>query len=163
MKMADWLRLKAIPTAPLPTTVCPPAGSSGVLFDVVVSPYDLPEAVRGFRKSNGRFRIEFRYIDGDEPIAEELRVDEHVSAFEGKHSGRLLALEVDTAAIGADAVGVAISTPVPQNELVRRNIDEAWKRVAARHTKPDEKRVFDSARAALRTRENDLVSQLVGS
>jgi hypothetical protein len=152
--MAEWLRLKEVPKSPTPVPV------TGVVFDVMVSPYDIPEAVRGFRTPHGRFRIEFRYIDGTEPSGPERSLVPHVVAFEGRHTGRLLALEADVEAMGAKAVGVSIS---PIQERLRQQLDSAWNAVAATHSSSAEKSVFENARNALRTREADLLKQLAGA
>lgn len=154
--MSDWLKLKSMPRA----HSTPPA--PGVLLDVVLSPYDMPEAVRGFRSTNGRFRIEFRYIDGPEPSGPEDRVDAHISAFEGRYTGRLLALEVDVLAMGASAVGISISTPVDPTTL-SNDLDVAWRRMMTKHNSPDEIRQLESARAALRSRESEVLSQFAGA
>jgi hypothetical protein len=152
--MAEWLRLKEVPPNPGPVLV------NGVVFDVIVSPYDIPEAVRGFKTPNERFRIEFRYIDGNEPSGPERSLGEHVVAFEGRHTGRLLALEADVVAMGAQTVGVSIT---PVQERLRQQLDSAWNAVAAAHRSSAEKSVFENARKALRTRETDLLNQLAGT
>lgn len=154
--MTEWLKLKSIPLQ----SPIPPA--PGVLFDVVVSPYDIPEAVRGFKTPQGRFRIEFRYIDGPEPQGPELHLDDHVKAIEGRFTRRLLALEVDVDAMGAHSVGVAISTAQPLTERLKQRLESALDRVAAKHTSADDQRVMATARTALRTREDDLLNQLAG-
>ena len=155
--MADWLRLKDIPIEP------PVAMPKGVLFNLAVSPYDIPDAVRGFKTPQARFRIEFRYIDGPEPYGAELRLGEHVTGIEGRFTHRLLVLEVDVEAIGDLSVGVSITAPQSQTENLKQRIEAAWDRVAATHLSPGEKSAFASARIALRTREDDLINQLVNT
>lgn len=63
-----------------------------------VSPYDVPEAVRGFfDKQNNKFIIEFKYI-GSEPTA--IRTSEpHIGLRIGENSGRLYGLELDLKAL----------------------------------------------------------------
>jgi hypothetical protein len=60
----------------------------------VMSPYDVPEAVRGYydQKSH-HFVIEFRYI-GDESWKRE-RGDSQITLRIGRHSGRLYGIEAD--------------------------------------------------------------------
>jgi hypothetical protein len=154
--MAEWLKLKNIP---IEAQRPPPPG---VLFDVVVSPYDVPEAVRGFKTQHGRFRIEFRYIDGPEPHGPVLKLDDHVTAMEGRFTSRLLALEVDLDAIGARSVGVAFSTSQSLAARLKQRIQSALDHVAAKHTSIDDQRVMATTRTALRTREDDLINQLAG-
>lgn len=145
--MDGWLRLKNILEA------TGKAEPPGVLFNVVVSPYDVPEAVRGFKVPGGRFRIEFRYIDGEEP-GRQVPLDGHVTVTEGRHSHRLLALEVDVAAIGARSVGVAI-TPV---ESVKSQLRSAMDRVESMHGSSDENHA--RVRRALEARESELLQCL---
>src|SRR5690606_21255466 len=57
------------------------------------SPYFIPDAVRGSSPKPGWVAVAFRYIDGEEPGRVE-KVNEKVFATKGRHSGRLLALEV---------------------------------------------------------------------
>jgi hypothetical protein len=149
--MGEWLRLKEAPPSPGNVPV------AGVVFDVIVSPYDIPEAVRGFKTPNGRFRIEFRYIDGTEPSGPEKSLDQHVVAIVGRHTGRLLALEADVEAIGVQAVGVSITTV---KDRLRQQIDSALNAVAKTRTSSEAKSVFEKARSAFRTREGDLLKQL---
>lgn len=155
--MPEWLRLKNLTASVNPPPV------QGVILDVVVSPYDVPEAVRGFKTAAGRFRIEFRYIDGPEPASSPQILNNHVVAFEGRHSKRLLALEVDIDAMGAQAVGLSISTSPDQvTQWLRERIDSALNAVVERHTKPVEKQMVETTKAALKTRESDLLNQMAG-
>lgn len=77
----------------------------GVEVRVLVSPYDVPEAVRGFYdKHVKRFVIEFQYI-GDEPLKRQ-SFDEYVHLRTGKNSHRLYAIEIAVDALKATAVGL---------------------------------------------------------
>lgn len=155
--MSEWLRLKPTPSR----KQAPPA--PGVLFDVVVSPYDVPEAVRGFRTAGGKFRIEFRYIDGPEPHAPEQKLDEHITCIEGKYTHRLLALEVDLRAMGAKSVGVSITTAEPNPEQLRRSLENAFERLVQQHLCQPNRQAFESTRDAVKSREDELISQLAGT
>jgi len=65
----------------------------GVKVSVQISPYDRPLAFRGiYVKERGAFRIEFRY--SDEEAGETHQVDGVVSVELGRHSHKLLAIEV---------------------------------------------------------------------
>lgn len=102
------------------------SGGPGVHYDLVISPYHAPEAVRGFETEKGTFRIEFRYIDGEEP-AREIKVDEWVTAFEGKHSHRLLALELKP---------LAGSKPPTFGLRIEQDLQTVWDRVNQLHHHP---------------------------
>lgn len=67
----------------------------GGTIQVRVSPYDLPEAFRGYWKVPGeRFVIEFRYMSSDESLLTE-SPDTVASFHIGKSSRRVYAIELD--------------------------------------------------------------------
>jgi len=75
----------------------------GMKVDVLLSPYDVPEAVRGFiRKDHKVFLIEFKYISQEDTI--ERPQSEHVKLRVGRNSGRLYAIELDLQKFGANHV-----------------------------------------------------------
>ena len=152
--MTEWLRLGDIKDRPDSTK------QPDFVVGVVLSPYDVPDAVRGSRTHEGRFRIEFRYIDGEE-AGKEVRIGEHVVATEGRYSGRLLAMEVDVDAIGANSVGVSIQTGGPA-QRVKSTLDSAWEEVDRGFGKHSRERraIAATARRAVATRERDLLEQL---
>lgn len=64
-----------------------------VVVKVSPSPYDMPHQIRSeLDQSRRRLVIEFRYMDS-EPT-KELRLDGHIFAMLGKHSGRVYSLEL---------------------------------------------------------------------
>ena len=72
--------------------------SDGV--EVFVSPYDVPEAVRGrYDEKAKKFVIEFKYLD-DERTSEEHQ-GEPVAIRVGKNSGRLLGIQIDVEALNS--------------------------------------------------------------
>ncbi len=82
--------------------------SDGVHISVFVSPYDVPEAVRGcFDEDLNRFVIQFRYLDS-EPWKRHAE-NEFVSLRIGKHSQRLHAIEVDLERAEAAYVRLAVT------------------------------------------------------
>ncbi|MCE9637556.1 MAG: hypothetical protein K8T90_17795 [Planctomycetes bacterium] len=84
---------------------------SGVEFHLVVSPYDLPDAVRGFfDRERKRFIIEFKYISPEETT--ESRVDAHVSVHTGRRSRRLYRIDVDVTSLGAEQVVLRVKSAV---------------------------------------------------
>jgi hypothetical protein len=123
--------------------------SEGVEFHIFVSPYDLPEAVRGRRDAaKRRFVVEFKYI-GDEP-SEERRVNEHVTFFIGKHSHRVHRIEADVDGLGTELVTLRL---VPA-------IDALAKELHSVSTPADNFRV---AKAVLTDRKAELTRELVGA
>ena len=147
--MDNWLKLGALPAQGGPTP------EPDLQFEVVVSPYDVPEAVRGVKRPGGRLRIEFRYIDGLEP-GHEIKLDEHISVTEGKHSKRLLAVEVDVDAMGATSVGFAINAPVV--DTLRSRLHSAWRQLA--NMQRQEPGNSDRVRRVLEASEAELLSSM---
>ena len=85
-----------------------------------LSPYDVPQAVRGyFDADSRRFRIEFKYI-GDEPLVEQ-RVDDTLGLQLGRYSGRLYALEIDLESLRANS-GATLRKIVQEN--VRKKLQQ---------------------------------------
>ncbi len=83
----------------------------GVEIIVGLSPYDVPEAVRGgYDKDIGRFVIEFRYLDdGEERVSD--AQEEDVVLLVGEHSKRLYAIHVDVDRLKAEKVGLKVLIP----------------------------------------------------
>jgi hypothetical protein len=80
----------------------------GVHLELSLSPYDIPERVRGYYNEElKRFVIEFRYIN-DEPLVER-KLSDHVIVKEGKNSGRLYDVLVDVDAMNVDLITAAIT------------------------------------------------------
>lgn len=157
--MTQWLRLDSFrPSAP-------PGASPDLVLDVVLSPYQIPEAVRGFRKGEHRFRIELRYIDGPEPAGNDVRIDDCVVGTPGRHSGRLLALEIDMKSAGASSVGLCISTAQDAARYAdwERALDAALASIVREGSSRADYGLFRTSAAALRDREPDLVRQLAVS
>lgn len=117
------------------------ATRKGVAFQVFISPYDLPEAVRGrFDPTVRRFVIEFRYLL-DEP-EERLAIDQHVTLILGTKSNRLLRIQVDTDGLGADQVALRINQAIDQlPQRLKSRVPNDNLRVA--------KRVLDETEPAL--------------
>jgi hypothetical protein len=82
----------------------------GVQINVLISPYDVPQGIRGsFDRDLNRFVIEFKYMDG-EPTRKE-HADKYLAAFVGKSSGRLYRIEVDVVSLKASAVELRLEVP----------------------------------------------------
>lgn len=92
----------------------------GVEVQIIVSPYDIPTAVRGrYDEKLGRFVIEFRYID-DEPWDRE-EFEPHVFLRLGESSGRVAGVEVDVDALNVSEVQLKLGA-------VRQALSHAKKR-----------------------------------
>jgi hypothetical protein len=88
----------------------------GVKVDVLVSPYDVPEGVRGALSEDGKkFVIEFKYISQEDTV--ERQQDNNAKLRVGRSSGRLYALELDTSKFD------------PGNVRLRVEVAEALKNV----------------------------------
>ncbi|OGP48322.1 MAG: hypothetical protein A3K30_03255 [Deltaproteobacteria bacterium RBG_13_51_10] len=94
-----------------------------VEFRVFVSPYDIPEAVRGFMdQDKKRFVIEFRYIS-DESVIEK-KIDDNVNIFIGNNSKRVYSIEVDSQALHADQISLKLISAI---EATRKYLSDKEK------------------------------------
>src|SRR2546421_147313 len=81
--------------------------SQGMHFEFSLSPYDIPQSVRGhYCEDIKRFVIEFKYIT-EEPLNER-KLAGHVTVQEGKNSGRLYKVFVDVDALNIGLISAAI-------------------------------------------------------
>jgi hypothetical protein len=79
----------------------------GVRVDLLVSPYDVPSALRGeYLRDKGCFLIEFKYISNEETY--EKPEMENVTVRLGRNSGRLYAIELNVKALKATSVELRI-------------------------------------------------------
>ncbi|HEY2931851.1 MAG TPA: hypothetical protein VGK99_08880 [Acidobacteriota bacterium] len=94
-----------------------------------LSPYDVPEAVRGFYDEDlKRFVIEFRYI-GDEPTERAESSVAHFGFRVGKNSSRIYAIEIDVDALKAKQVALKVE--------LQKAIDNLTERVSSRKSATD--------------------------
>lgn len=94
------------------------ADVEGIAIQVFLSPYDVPEAVRGrYDARSKRFVIEFKYIADEERDSKD--VDEFVSLGIGRNSERLQDISIDIRALKADVVSLRMHLP----RLVESAID----------------------------------------
>lgn len=120
MQSTEW-----IPTHFKPTDFKRVISIRGRSVNVSVSPYDIPEAMRGTVIGESRVGIEFKYINNEED-REVVSLSPDILAFVGKASHRVYAVEftldpnvgsiVDQLKIAASAVGRALS--VGNSQLV---------------------------------------------
>ena len=113
----------------------------GIKFGVMLSPYDLPEAVKGeYNEDRSIFEIRFRYLD--EEKSKKHKIDEHISVLEGKNSGRLLGIDVDVEKSGVGIIQLAIQTLKEQSS----------------HIKDQQKANYNAAQEVLSTKREDLLA-----
>ncbi len=82
---------------------------------ILISPYDIPDGVRGgYDKNRNRFVVEFRYM-----VDEKYRnfdVDDGVCIRLGKYSSRIVGIEVAVARLRASQVAVAVDKAIQNVE-----------------------------------------------
>jgi hypothetical protein len=114
----------------------------GVTFHVFVSPYDLPEAIRGVYDGVRKlFLIQFRYLN-DEP-ADRHHVAPHVVVSLGRTSHRLHGIEVDVDSLRAEQVCLKISeaidhipvdgktkAPKPNYAVTKKVLNDKWRELS---------------------------------
>jgi hypothetical protein len=102
MANAEWIRIQ--PRDVQSTAV---ERINGVEVTLMVSPYDIPECIRGdYDEALRRFVIELKYVQ-KEPWKLE-RVDEHVSTRVGIKSFRVHGIEIDVDSLEVDAVALQL-------------------------------------------------------
>lgn len=81
--------------------------SNGIMFEVSLSPYDIPEGFRGrYCEERDRFLIEFKYLANEQK--KEREVNDLFSVLEGVNSGRLYAIIVDAKKHGLDKISLEL-------------------------------------------------------
>lgn len=137
--MAEW-----IPVSP---EVLPPAKNTdptekGVEFELFVSPFDVPDAVRGhYDKALDKFIIELKYI-GDESKQLEKKVGDHILFRTGANSGRLYAIIlVDVKLLKVGQVGLKI--------MSKKNIAEVLSKYAKSGAKPQRRENYELAQKVI--------------
>lgn len=142
--MGDWIRVD-----PREFDLRSPQRLNNVEINLLVSPYDVPEGVRGaYDESIDRFVIEFRYI-GDEPWRREVP-DRHLALRVGRKSNRLYGIEIDVKRLRAESVVLRVQVP----ELVRSAIEQLVRRPDARRDN------YNLAKDVIAKRKDELFSQL---
>jgi hypothetical protein len=99
--------------------------SQGVRVDLLVSPYDVPEALRGeYLREKGHFRIEFKYISTEDTSEKPEPDMENVTVRLGRNSGRLYAIELDVQALQATSVELRIKIAAELKNVLTHLIDK---------------------------------------
>ena len=126
----------------------------GVHISVSVSPYDVPDAVRGmFDRSIDRFLIEFRYLSQEEWSRR--KHDDYISLRVGKNSERIYGIEIDVKGLQAKAVGLRVQLA----KLVNRAIDDELADVPGSQPRQAN---YELAKSVISDRRESLFGDLVG-
>jgi len=83
----------------------------GVELHVFLSPYDVPQGIRGFYDDDkDRFIVELKYLTDEKLVEEqsEESPEQHVSLLVGKNSGRLYKILIDVRTLEADSVELIV-------------------------------------------------------
>ncbi len=121
---------------------------NGVDIQVFVSPYDIPDAVRGnYDQSRRVFVVDFRYLADDEDKVEH-GGDEHIKYFVGRESRRLHRIEIDVDRLDVNAVGLEV------NKVIA-NLPEADRR-------PSRRGNYEAAGRILENKKEELFATVGG-
>ena len=125
-----------------------------VHIEIAVSPYDIPEAVRGYRdQSGGRFVIEFRYMTTEDE--ERKRENEFTFVRIGKRTGRLYAIEFDLTAAGLQEIeGIYLRVRAP--DIAGRSIELLEQEPGREHRREN----YRVARDVIFNEQNEIFSNL---
>jgi len=141
--MAKWIELDA-------STISDDERSevSGVEIRVGLSPFDIPDGVRGYYDDQRqRFVIEFRYIGNHEEKVAGPK-DGHITIMVGKTSGRLYEIHVDIDKVSSQGIKLTLLKP---------EVDKALDRLADQASEP-KKRSYQVARAAFTENAQELLT-----
>lgn len=125
-----------------PNLVNPPKREKvdGAEVTVLMSPYDIPTALRGyFDEDRDRFVIEFRYLADEDKKKESPRP--HITLCLGKNSGRIYGIELEVQALEA-----------PWVQIVAKALSER----ESQARKPRRTKNYEVARRLLRENEPEL-------
>ena len=123
--------------------------SDGVEIVVGLSPFDIPEGVRGhFDDARERFVIELKYMDTSERRLPQ-KLNQSVTVFVGENSHRLYEIELDVDKLGAESV---------QLSLVQKAIDSAVTNVPNKAN-----RLYGIAKRVLTSTKDKLDEQLIST
>ncbi|HAU36861.1 MAG TPA: hypothetical protein DCX07_04000 [Phycisphaerales bacterium] len=146
--MSEWQRLDDLDMAE------EIRDDKGVKIRLFLSPFDVPEAVRGYYdQKSQRFRIEFRYVSEEAERIVEYPREKYISLFVGKNSGRLLRIDVDVNSLKAPSVQIEMAVL----EKVEDAIDELNRLV------PDVRKHgnYDLAKKVIASNKDELFEELV--
>jgi hypothetical protein len=149
--MAKWLQVN------LDTTAAERRGwIRGVNVELLVSPYDIPEAVRGwFDETRKLFVIDFKYM-ADEP-RETKRHDRYTTLVVGKNSCRLYGMELDVKALQAERIELKIELKI----AVVNEVNEALEGLVRQPLAPSRLDNYILAKNAVSITQTELFSPLL--
>lgn len=137
------------------------ASDDPVDIRILTSPYDIPDWVRsGYDDDLGRFVVEFRYmLDEDYRIFD---VGDGVRVRLGKHSNRIVGVEVDVDQPGAYQVPVPAGDPrAGAYEAIKKAIQNVEETINARARRSRRARLRRQRRGEGDKRQNYVVAQRV--
>ncbi len=147
--MTDWIRLNPEQVSKEARQV---KRQNGVEITLTLSPYDVPDAVRGaFDSSLKRFVIEFSYI-AEEPWEKRVQ-DQFVALRIGKNSGRIYGIEIDVVAMQASVIGLKMQLPKIVNKAIDKELRTDGKK---RHRQKN----YEIAKSVISSERNDLFGEL---
>ena len=142
--MSDWISLD--PSA-FQRNEC--SQVDGVEIIVGLSPYDVPEKVRGyFNDEIGRFVIEFQYLGNEEERVAD-HEDKHVKLLIGNHSNRLYEIHIDVEKLAVREVGLKLLLP---------EVDEAIGKLASKLPYSNRKRHYELAKDVISENREKLLA-----
>jgi|SRR5688572_17793081 len=148
--MKGWIAIDSLPEANWKHETV-----HGVEIEVALSPYDVPQAVRGYMAGDSQwFVIEFRYLT-DERTSEK-QVSETLIVTHGLHSQRIYAVKINVKALKTKAVGLKIKRGTQPgvtcfSESVAETID---KFSSLQPSRSSEK--YELNKAVVKTRDREL-------
>lgn len=93
---------------------------NGIEITLGMSPYDLPEGVRGFySKSKDKFVIQFKYLGGkgSEGLVRHPSKDARISMLLGEHSGRLRQIQIDVDSTDINQIQLRMICPKVEDAI----------------------------------------------
>ena len=131
----------------------------GITIRMLVSPFDVPEAVRGdFNNARKTFAISFKYRAGEESLSEQ-RFDDDTVLFVGRASGRIYRIEIDLKRVMVNGVALELSVPV-SGEVIAREAEQAIHGLSDRLRTPWRSGNYRVAQEVIKDNESELFACL---
>jgi hypothetical protein len=138
--MGEWIKIEPESLGKPETKMV-----SGVEIRLLVSPYDLPQQVRGmYDDAIKKFVIDFSYLDSEETKTE--KIDKYLTAFAGKNSGRLYKIQIDVDALKVQSVQLNLGIP----QVLSTSIDQLRSSYAERGDN------YDAVNKVIAAKQNEL-------
>lgn len=131
---------------------------NGVDVTFYVSPYDVPEAVRGFyNEKKEQFIIEFKYL-GEEGLEKRV-MDQYVTLRVGKNSKRLYVIEIDVKGLRARQFS-NVSVKVTFKDEVQEEIEQALTGLLQKPPSTLRRENYKLAKDALQSKRHELFAAI---